>query len=316
MSYNFITSGIDGDLVILSGQTIDVAEGTVKQYNSIRIDSGGTLRITGNVGLWTEIGCKNDCIINGQIISRSGYDGESTHAGGTFAKTSNFGLGNLSYTITQVNGGNGGGGGSFGGTGGTQLIGIGGGGGGGGGTNNFGGNGGNGGSNGASTIIGTGGIGGGFLNGENAPIGTPYARGGNGASGGGAGNQGSLNYGIMGGGGGGGYKGHHGKGLVLFVEGIISGLGNINCSGRSGFNGGNGAPITFGTTSKSGGGGGGAGGSGGSIIIRYNKVNSIPNLLVDGGSGGIGGTKLGDGSNGGNGSLGNNGSYSIKKIGE
>ena len=107
-----IVSGVDGDLIINSGQTVDVVEGSVKQYNSITINTGGTLRITGSTGAWTEIGCKNNCVINGTIIARAGYDGQSTHAGGTFSKTSAFGLGTISHSITQANGGNGGNGGN------------------------------------------------------------------------------------------------------------------------------------------------------------------------------------------------------------
>lgn len=306
-----IITGQDGALVITSGQTIDLAEGSVRQYSSINIASGGTLRITGTTGAWTEIGCQGDCIINGQIIARAGYDGQATHSGGTFTKTSAFGLGSLSYTIGQIAGGAGGKG-NFDIAGGAQSLGRGGGGGGG--------NGGTGGTNGAAGTNSNwafGGAGGGLGNGsagQNAVSSTPGA-GGAGASGGGGGGlfsfKGTAYYG---GGGGGGYKGHHGKGLVLYVEGTLSGTGSIVVSGRAGFAGGNGGGSNPTSEVGGGGGGGGAGGSGGSIVLRYRSGVTLPALSVVGGAGGAGGTALQSAYFGANGFAGSNGISSISQI--
>ena len=81
-------TGTDGALVINNGQIVDLIGGSVKQYSSITINAGGILRITGDTGGWTEIGCKGNCIINGSIICRAGYDGQQTHSSGTFTKES------------------------------------------------------------------------------------------------------------------------------------------------------------------------------------------------------------------------------------
>lgn len=95
-------SGADGDLIILSGQTVDIPEGSVKQYNSVRIDAGGTLNITGNTGAITEIGCRGNFTLNGNIIARR-YG-----TSGSWTKTGTFGQGSLSYSVTQAAGGTGG----------------------------------------------------------------------------------------------------------------------------------------------------------------------------------------------------------------
>jgi len=314
-----IVTGADGDLVITSGQTVDLAEGSVKQYSSINIASGGTLRITGTTGAWTEIGCSGDCIINGQIIARAGYDGQVTHSGGTFTKTSAFGLGSLSYAVIQANGGAGGA--SDGSSGGAQSLGRGGGGGGG-----YGGNGGTNGGAGGAGNDGTylnvaggagGGLGSGSTGGHASSTSKPGA-GGAGASGGGGG--GILNFKVgsaaYGGGGGGGYKGHHGKGLVLYVEGILSGTGSVVASGRAGFSGGYSGTGqgTGGAFVSSGGGGGGAGGSGGSVVIRYRNSSTLPALTVIGGAAGARGTSGSSTYFGANGSAGSNGTSSISQI--
>jgi hypothetical protein len=287
-SFLKLTSGADGDLVILNGQTVDVAEGSVKQYNSIRIDTGGTLRITGNVGTWTEIACRNNCQIDGTIISRAGYDGQTTHTGGTFSKTSSFGFGPLSYTTTQSAGGAGGtsmNGGSGVKVGGAQSTGNGGGGGGFSGNTGQGGVGGDGNSAGENS---TGGRTGGSANvtlgnGSSSSFAGGWGRDG-GGGGGGAGGS-STTFASLQGGGGGGYRGHHGKGLLLFVEGRIFGSGSINVGGRTGFNGSTG--DVSGSTYLSGGGGGGAGGSGGKAVVRY-YAGSLPTIITSGGAGGAG----------------------------
>lgn len=303
---SFVT-GADGALVVLNGQTVDIAEGSVKHYSSIDVNVGGTLRITGNTGLWTEIGCLGDCIINGTVIARAGYDGQATHSGGTFSKVSAFGLGNLSYTIAQANGGKGGNT-----NGGVQTVGIGGGGGGG---PAAAGSAGGSFSNGATGASGyAGGTGGGLGNGGNSVNdgSGAYPIGGSGASGGGGGalSTGKISI-AYGGGGAGGYKGHHGKGLVLFVEGSLSGTGSILCSGRTGFNGGAGVDFSGvggGDGGEGGGGGSGAGGSGGQLITKYGALISMPSLSVSGGAAGTAGA--GNGQAGFSGQAGNNGTSS------
>lgn len=324
-----IVNPVDGDLLVLNGQTVNIAEGSIKQYKSIQIDAGGILQITGTTGAWTEIGCSGNCIVNGQIIARAGYDGTATHNGGTFTKSSAFGLGNLSYTIAQQNGGAGANG-SFvsatAGIGGSQANGIGGGGAGGG----PGGNGGAGGQNGTSSGSYPGGTGGGLGNGGNSVNdgSNAYPIGGNGASGGGGGGYtpggvpipkslggGTTSEVAYGGGGAGAYKGHHGKGLVLYVEGSLSGTGSVICSGRAGFVGG--AGVDYSGTGGAdggggGGGGGGAGGSGGSLILKYGSLVSTPSVSVSGGAGGAGGA--GNNAAGASGSSGLNGTYSLSKI--
>ena len=308
---------IDGDLLILNGQTVSVAEGSVKQYRNIQINTGGVLQITGTTGAWTEIGCSGDCIVNGQIIARAGYDGEATHSGGSFSKTSAFGIGTLSYSVAQQNGGagaNGIGVTASAGRGGAQAVGIGGGGAGGG----PGGNGGAGGQNGQSSSY-PGGAGGGLGNGGNSinDGSGAYPRGGNGASGGGGGFLilGTKIEILYGGGGAGAYKGHHGKGLNLYVEGALSGIGSIICSGRAGFVGGAGVDFSGtggGDGGGGGGGGGGAGGSGGSLILKYGSLVSTPSISVAGGTGGAGGS--GNNAAGASGSSGLNGTYSLSSI--
>jgi hypothetical protein len=291
-SFKKIISGIDGDLVIISGQTVDIAEGSVKQYNSIRIDSGGVLRITGNLGLWTEIGCRNNCLINGSIISKAGYSGQSTHSGGIFTKQSEFNLGLLTYSIVQTNGANGAkGGGFYGGLGGTQSLGIGGGGGGGASVSS---------SDPGTGEIGKNGTNGTFLSGGNGGNGNiavfyssaiPGGIGGGGSGGKGAySNSEGMWYGT--GGGGGGYKGHHGKGLVLYVEEEISGIGSISCSGENGFGGGSGGTSNNSNYKSGGIGGGGAGGSGGRLLVYYRFINETlsPNLSANKGIKGINGS--------------------------
>jgi hypothetical protein len=278
-SYSSIISGADGNLTIAAGATVDVAEGSVKQYNSINIAVGGTLRITGGAGAWTEIGCKGNCVIDGTILVQTGLNVPATHSGGTFTKTSAFGLGNLSYTIDQALGGSGstgGDGGIIGGgrPGGTQLNGN---GGGGGGVGNGAGAGGNGESNGAAGSNGAGGVGNSTLGNGTAASG---AIGGAGGGGGGGGAQ------VSGGaGGGGGYRGRHGKGLVLYIEGTISGSGAIFASGGNGFTG---ASGSLSGSVRGGSGGGGAGGSGGKVIVKY-RNGVVPTISTFGGFGGVGG---------------------------
>jgi len=274
-SYTSVVSGADGALVVAAGATVDIPEGSVKQYSSINIAATGTLRITGGTGAWTEIGCSGNCVIDGKILARTSYDaGQTTHSGGTFTKTSAFNLGELSYTIAQSAGGSGGKGNSQGAIGGVQKNGN---GGGGGGAGTATGKGGDGESNGFANGSRLGGI----ANSTKGDGGTGLLNGNGGAGGGGGGGAG---FGNGGGGGGGGYRGAHGKGLVLYVEGNISGNGFISVSGEDGYNGGNGYDVNY----LGGGGGGGAGGSGGKAIVRY-KTGAVPSISYFAGDGGLGG---------------------------
>lgn len=322
---------IDGDLIVLDGQTASIPAGSVKRYNDVIIRSGGVLRITGTAGAWTELGITGNLICDGTIVCRSGYDGEPTHTGGTFSKASSaFGFGTLSYSIVQRNGGAGASGAAYtvggAGLGGAQNLGRGGGGGGGGSAapGYKGGNGGAAGSNGQSTsmtidgktgpsVIGiaTGGTGGGLVDGGNAST----SVGGNGAGGGGGGgfyeyvqsNKGGGSSTVAvtcGSGGGGGYRGHHGSGLTIYVAGVLSGSGLIACSGRTGFSGGAGAAANNGNI-NGGSGGGGAGGSGGKLLIKYKNIGRYISFSVAGGSGGTGGS---------NGAAGDSGALTLTKI--
>lgn len=289
-AYSSIISGGDGALNVTTG-IFNIPEGSVKQYSSINIATGATVRITGNTGAWTEIGCSGNCVINGTIEASTSYAaGTVNHSGGTFTKTSAFGLGALAYTIDQAVGGSGEAGGNGGGAGGAQKNGNGGGGGGYRAAGSAG-AGGDGESNGSAATGGSGGTGSSTLgNGATATNS-------NGANGGGGGGGAGSNTSV-GGGGGGGYKGAHGKGLVLYVEGTISGTGMISVSGRAGFNGGNGYRPSGGV--GGGGGGGGAGGSGGKLIIKY-KNGTLPYLSHFGALGGAGGNSALSGSAGFNG---------------
>jgi hypothetical protein len=300
----------DGDLVVQSGQTVDIVGGSVLRYRNVNIKSGGTLRITGNTASWTEIGVTGDFTCDGTLVCRAGYPGQSTHGTvGPTSKTSVFGLGLLSYSIVQRAGGNGGSGEANSASGGSGSLGIGGGGGGG---NS---NGGNGGSNGANGQNGTysGGTGGGLGAGNS----TGAYTGASGGSGGGGGGRttfssgfGGTSYRYGGGGGGGGYKGHHGKGLTLVIDGKIGGSGNILCSGIPGFNGGNGFTTTYG----GGGGGGGAGGSGGFLVVLFRDRSRGIIFSAAGGAGGSGGAAGTGGINGGGGTAGNAGTVVTTRI--
>lgn len=256
-------------LKVLTGTTVDLSGDGLYQYLDVEVEAGGTLIITGEAGGWTEILCARAMILNGTLLCRAGYDGGSTHGTGTFTKESELGLGTLSYSITQTSGARGGNDSANIGSGGNQNGGVGGGG------------------AGANIVFGSGRTNGGSGNGSGRGNGGNGSgrNGGSGASNGGSGASNGGSYG--GGGGGGGYKGHHGKGLVVYAQNI-QGIGNIDCSGRNGFNGGNGASGNGG--GNGGRGGGGAGGSGGHLIVRYKQLAPTVNLLINGGVGGANGS--------------------------
>lgn len=64
-------NGADGALVILNGQTVNLAAGSIKQYTSVDVQLGGTLNITGNQpATITQLYSQGAFIVNGQIVAR------------------------------------------------------------------------------------------------------------------------------------------------------------------------------------------------------------------------------------------------------
>lgn len=130
-------TGADGDLTILNGQTITIPAGSIRQYDNLDIQPGGTLQVTGDGPNLTQIVCRTSCNIGGQIVSRNVFNPYS------ISGTTISGLA-YSHTVSQRNGGAGGRGEGTpnnpisnptfceGGQGGTGSLGGGGGGGGGG----------------------------------------------------------------------------------------------------------------------------------------------------------------------------------------
>lgn len=312
--------GLDGNLTIGNGETVEIAAGSIKDYNDVSIASGGILRITGNSVNFTIIGVAGDLTLAGTIECK----GSTAVGTGTATTPDNI---EITHTITQQNGGAGGvggdGAGTNGGAGGAQNSGN--GGGGGGGHGEFGGIGfvsggaggsGAGGSAGNGTHPGSGGSVGTTTNGSNAS--TVYGgNGGNGGGGGGGG--GGYSFEVQnqgGGGGGGGLKGTHGKNIYIRVSGTFNGTdGIIDVSGSNGSNGGNGG-VGIGAGKGGGGGGGGAGGSGGKVYVRHSGAlnYTAPTYTVAGGSAGSGGTK--GSTSAGNGSAGTAGSAGSSDVAE
>lgn len=287
IEYAHLVDGSDGNLVINNGQVIPITAGQVKRYNSVTINTGGTLQINGT-GI-TELGVRNDMIINGSIVFQEDFVatpaiGASAFDGKEFGFNLEQQQGGAGGTgQTSLSAGGSGGGGSGGGTGG--ATGIGGGGGGQGSATSSGKPGGNGGTDGGNgqdasdAVIGVGGQGGsGGGTGAGGPGGGP--NGGSGASGGGGGGGASVGS-TASGGAGGGYRGKHGGRLHIYCEGQVQGTGAINLNGQVGFNGGSAAP------GGGGGGGGGAGGNGGQVFLRHRtgfSGVSIQNALANGGT--------------------------------
>jgi hypothetical protein len=295
--------GIQGDLVINNGETVNIPAGSIRDYNNVTINAGGTLAITGNSMAITQIGVRFNLVVNG-IIRNEGYYGlDSSYSVVTPSGET------IAYSITQSASGRGGNGNAPGAAAGGDGVGGYGGGGGGAGGPGRGGYGGTGGSNNSP--------------GYNSPAGgSRYGLGnytlGNGLDGqavfgghGGGSGGGGSNYG--GAGGGGGYKGTHGRGLYLYVTGTISGTGQISCAGGNGYNGGLGGPYANGH-GAGGGGGGGAGGSGGTLWVRKPAASpfTVP-VTVAGGTGGVGGSSSSQ--SGTNGNAGANGLVNVANNG-
>lgn len=316
-------TGADGDLTINNGQTVNIAPGSVKNYNNLTINAGGTLNITSGAS-WTYIGVAGNLTLNGQILAQNGNwfgsSGSTNNITGNAPDLTGALAGEaLSFTITQQQGG-----GSWNGGGGYGAEDSGNGGGGQGGGyfcyNNTGGN--NGATFNGSWIGGSPGSANSSQGGHGGVSLPGNTTGGAGATSvggtGGAGSQSanftpscvqqvpSLGTQIWNGsGGGGGFRGQHGQGVYLKVLGTATGTGTINASGTAGGTGGAGGPgywyaqagsgcsSDFATIGLAGAaGGGGAGGNGGKIVIRYN--GTFPAGItknVSGGTGGSGGNQ-------------------------
>jgi hypothetical protein len=286
-----------GDLTITSGQTVNITNGSIVDYNNLTIQAGGTLNIVGAAsGNITVIGVKNNLVINGTIKANDGTFGTSTFSLVTPNNES------VSYTSTQRSAGAGAPGTyPAGNGGGAGTLGYGGGGGGGGDSDQSRGWGGHGGvNNGPGTYApnnlepgaGNVSLGNGYTGTQDGrPV---YLGKHGGGSGGGGGKSGSA-----GGGGGGAFKGKHGLGLYIYVLGSISGSGQVQMNGLNGFNGGAGNL----NGSKGGGGGGGAGGNGGSLWVRSPAPFTVP-YTISAGTGGVGGAAPQAGGNGQSGNVG------------
>lgn len=276
--------GTLGDLVITSGQTVNLQTGNIYDYNSITIDSGGTLSINGSG--WVRIGVKDKLVNNGTIIARN--NGE-VPSGQTYS-TQELDLSGsptgstLTFTNPTRLGGNGGGyqGYSYGeGNPGLAAFGNGGGGAGTACEGVF-----HDGQSASSTKGGDGGVyddafpgvGGGFAGA------TVYGN---------AGGSGAVN------GGGGGSRGYSGAGIWL-KAGSVSGNGVITASGQPGGAGGSSTAIPSYCWSSSGqswGGGGGAGGNAGFIklLVAIGKNSFKGTVTSNGGGGGAAGLGLSEG---------------------
>lgn len=302
-----LVDGSDGDLVVLNGQTVQITAGSIKSYNSIDVQAGGILEITGPEAI-TQIGCKGNFIVNGT------FRGQTTENVAARAIGADNWLGNpYSYTPVQSSGGRGGNNSIDQRAGGSQSNGHGGGGAGESIGNCGAGSGGNGQSNGGNTTT--------YFNEFSVCVGSAFTAFGGTANQGGHGSPGnysntvstqsaafSLAYGGNGGGGGGGAgsvfnfvlkatntwdngasgagggaRGVHGRSVFILAESGITGSGSINFSGGAGYNGGG---VTGSSNLASGGGGGGAGGTGGSLWIKSAGGVVIPTTTIAGGAGG------------------------------
>lgn len=280
-----------GDLIVTSGQTVNLNGGVIYKYDNIDIQSGGTLNITGTSTVMTQLAAKISFNISGTINARSLLNNGYSRSGNFISGIP------YSYSVSQRAGGRGGQGhseadGAKAPGGGPGSSGYGGGGGGGasggtGGTNN---------APGSGTVVASGGAGNSTLGaGQVGQTGFGSSGSGGGPGGGSGGGAGATSAGgsfkgspfppsyTGGGGGGGGYKGRHGKLLYLMCSFEITGNGFVNCSGSGGFNGANGAGGQ-GESAGAGGGGGGAGGSGGHLYVQAPGFQ--PSRSVGGGGGG------------------------------
>lgn len=301
-------TGADGPLLVSAGMTVTIPAGAVRDYSSVTVETGGTLRI-GSGSAWTFLGVSGDLTLNGDLVAQGNGDYLTAPLTVMALAPDETGapLGErLSYTLTQAQGGRGGdcGGGA---------------------TNRQPGNGGFGnGGGGCGHGYAVPGVG--WTNDQSGGLvlGVDGNAMGGGQGGGGAGTSGSCystramgaplyatagltppscasdcgaGAAFGGGGGSGGSRGHHGQGLYLNVFGRTFGNGRIVASGEAGGAGGAAQNswvlcnpnYGFG---GAGGGGGGAGGSGGAVVLRAHGTVSpllLMNILTRGGRGGAGG---------------------------
>jgi hypothetical protein len=292
--------GANGHLVVLTGQVVNIAAGSVRDYASVTVHTGGTLNIRGETQ-WTVIGVKGPLTVNGVVRVVGGE-----HHGGVFEAfapdLTGAPLGELlRFEVVQSAGGAGGS---------VNLCGKSGAGG-----VAFAGNGGGGSgslhrreSDCATYACGTGLPGAGAatesLGGNGGPACYGIAAPGLGATGFGvSGGAGGSSYDpdvgcSAGNGGGGGFAGRHGLPLYLYVGGDATGSGLIDLSGENGTDGGRGGDGTTSSTGAWGGGGGaggggGGGGSGGMLVVRHRGSFGIV-VDVSGGDGGAGGANGGN----------------------
>lgn len=315
------TTQTDGNVVVPSGSTLVLTAGTVYDFKSLTVNSGGTVQISGH-GI-VLIGSVGAVIVNGTILS----DKASTALGAcsksftiTEPGTSTTYSFSYNFGTTTYEGGRGGYGeqawnyqnyASVGGDGGMVFngssCGIGSGGGGGGAvdpnlngtcacpppafckicTTKYLNSGSESGVTASSSSTGSGGAGG---NGGNGSSGNTAGTGG-GAAGGRGSYMSNANGNYGGGGGGGGFRGGSASSLVIKTRANVTGTGIINLSGQAGFNGGRGGNPTGTHAGAGGGGGGGTGGFGGNLTILHKTGNSLSssNYSISGGSAGLGG---------------------------
>lgn len=91
-----------GDLIVPSGKTISLNAGVVRKYDSIFIESGGTLRIVGNSLKLTEILVEGNLVLNGKIEGNGFFVGNSLSTNSVLTQQ------NVNFSVQQKNGGVGG----------------------------------------------------------------------------------------------------------------------------------------------------------------------------------------------------------------
>ena len=285
-------TGKDGPLLVKNGETITLQPGSVYDFQSITVQSGGTIRISPGSD-WVIIGSVGDVNIQGTVVGNQGIA-----ASGNFVATAPDGF-RLQYNFISSGGGAGGeapwkcpvvdhpiasGGPSSNGNGGGGAA--------------------------LGEVVGQSFITGGSATDEKGGDGAmgvcrrgvcsaPGHGGGlwgNPGTDGGLANGAPRNWSNIGGGGGGGARGRNGQLIYIRTLGNFGAPGGvIDVSGGNGGAGGHGgdtgAPQAWVLQEGGGGGGGGAGGEAGAIIVRYGAQAHVSPLQykVNGGQGGKGG---------------------------
>jgi hypothetical protein len=257
-------SGSLGDVIIASGESVNLISGNTYIYDSLNIEEGGVLNLEdGSIAL-TKIIIKNNFINNGLING----SGNGDFVGDNYSENNSLMNKVYSFTVGQPSGGSGGNQ-DTGYIGGISSDGNGGGG-----------------SQGDVPCLNLSGQNGNeatlLVAGESIPTNN---------------NAGSCGIGS-GASGKGGQRAKHGQSMLFVVLGNIEGEGSINLSGNDGENGFSGQPSGQGGS----GGGGGAGGSGGNLFLEYGgELSEELEIVLNGGSsgkGGLGGISSGSVSNG------------------